>query len=145
MHENEEDGQKYKVALTHSSLSKVPTHQVHGGCTPEEVLVPFILLSNKDLANNVKYQIKYVGDDIMLSNPVVNVTIIPQPSSVTLTCEGKVYNMDRVGTGWTILLQNITEGTHFIDIKPAGAESTEIKIKVVGIGANTDIDDMFNL
>lgn len=145
VHENEEDGQKYKVALTHSSLSKVPTHQVHGGCTPEEVLVPFILLSNKDLANNVKYQIKYVGDDIMLSNPVVNVTIIPQPSSVTLTCEGKVYNMDRVGTGWTILLQNITEGTHFIDIKPTGAESTEIKIKVVGIGANTDIDDMFNL
>ena len=145
VHENEEDGQKYKVALTHSSLSKVPTHQVHGGCTPEEVLVPFILLSNKDLANNVKYQIKYVGDDIMLSNPVVNVTIIPQPSSVTLACEGKVYNMDRVGTGWTILLQNITEGTHFIDIKPAGAESTEIKIKVVGIGANTDIDDMFNL
>ena len=145
VHENEEDGQKYKVALTHSSLSKVPTHQVHGGCTPEEVLVPFILLSNKDLANNVKYQIKYVGDDIMLSNPIVNVTIIPQPSSVTLACEGKVYNMDRVGTGWTILLQNITEGTHFIDIKPAGAESTEIKIKVVGIGANTDIDDMFNL
>ena len=56
-----------------------------------------------------------------------------------------IYNMDRVGTGWTILLQNSTEGTHFIDIKPAGAESTEIKIKVVGIGANTDIDDMFNL
>lgn len=145
VHENEEEGQKYKVALTHSSLSKIPTHQVHGGCTPEELLVPFILLSNKDLANNVKYQIKYSGDDIMLSNPVVNVTIIPQPSSVTLTCEGKTYNMDRVGTGWSILLQNITEGTHVIDIKPAGAESTEIKIKVVGIGANTDIDDMFNL
>ena len=145
VHENEEEGQKYKVALTHSSLSKVPTHQVHGGCTPEEVLVPFILLSNKDLVNNVKYQIKYSGDDIMLSNPVVNVTIIPQPSSVILTCEGKTYNMDRVGTGWSILLQNITEGTHVIDIKPSGAESTEIKINVVGIGANTDIDDMFNL
>lgn len=145
VHENEEDGQKYKVALTHSSLSKVPTHQVHGGCTPEEVLVPFILLSNKDITNNVKYQIKYSGDDIMLSNPVVNITIIPQPISVTLTCEGKAYNMDRVGTGWSILLQNITEGTHVVDIKPAGAESTEIKINVVGIGVNTDINDMFNL
>lgn len=145
VHENEAEGQKYKVALTHSSLSKVPTHQVHGGCTPEEVLVPFILLSNKDLTNSVKYQIKYTGEEIMLSNPVVNVTVIPQPNSVTLTCEGKTYNMDRVGTQWTTLLQDITEGTHAIDIKPAGAESTEIKIKVVGVGANSDINDMFDL
>lgn len=145
VHENEAEGQKYKVALTHSSLSKVPTHQVHGGCTPEEVLVPFILLSNRDLTNSVKYQIKYTGEEIMLSNPVVNITVIPQPNSVTLTCEGKIYNMDRVGTQWTILLQDITEGTHAIDIKPAGAESTEIKIKVVGVGANSDINDMFDL
>lgn len=145
VHENEEEGQKYKVALTHSSLSKVPTHQVHGGCTPEEVLVPFILLSNKDLTNSVKYQIKYMGEEIMLSNPVVNITVIPQPNSVTLTCEGKTYNMDRVGTRWATVLQGISEGTHAIDIKPAGAESTEIKIKVVGIGANSDINDMFDL
>ena len=145
VHENEAEGQKYKVALTHSSLSKVPTHQVHGGCTPEEVLVPFILLSNKDLTNSVKYQIKYTGEEIMLSNPVVNITVIPQPKSVTLTCEGKTYNMDRVGTQWTTLLQDITEGTHAIDIKPAGTESTEIKIKVVGVGANSDINDMFDL
>ena len=145
VHENEADGQKYKVALTHSSLSKVPTHQVHGGCTPEEVLVPFILLSNKLLTNSVKYQIKYTGDEIMLSNPVVNVTVIPQPNSVTLTCEGKTYNMDRVGTQWSALLHDITEGTHIIDIKPACSESTEIKIKIVGVGTNIDINDMFDL
>lgn len=145
VHENEEDGKKYKVALTHSSLSKVPTHQVHGGCTPEEVLVPFILLSNKDLTNNIKYQIKYFDEDIMLSNPVVNVTVIPQPQSVELTYNGKTYNMDRVGTQWTTLLQNAAEGTHTIDIKPAGAESTEIKIRIVGLGNNTDINEMFDL
>ncbi|MBP3245578.1 MAG: BREX-4 system phosphatase PglZ [Bacteroidaceae bacterium] len=145
VHENEEEGQKYKIALTHSSLSKVPTHQVHGGCTPEEVLVPFILLSNKDLKNSVKYQIKYTGEDIMLSNPVVNVTVIPQPESVDLTCNGKTYKMDRDGTQWKALLQNITEGTHTMDIKPAGAESKEIQIKIVGIGGNTDINEMFDL
>lgn len=145
VHKNEAEGQNYKVALTHSSLSKVPTHQVHGGCTPEEVLVPFILLSNKDLTNSIKYQIKCTSEEIMLSTPVVNVTVIPQPQSVTLSCEGKTYNMDRVGTQWTTLLQDITEGTHAIDIKPAGAESSEIKIKVVGVGANSDINDMFDL
>ena len=145
VHENKEDGQKYKVAMTHSSLSKIPTHQVHGGCTPEEVLVPFILLSNKDVANNIKYHVKYTDEDIMLSNPLVNVTVIPQPESVELTCNGITYKMNRVNTQWTVLLQNITEGTHFVDIKPAGAESTEIRIKVVGVGGNTDINDMFDL
>ena len=145
VHENDEDGQKYKIALTHSSLSKVPTHQVHGGCTPEELLVPFILLSNKDITSRIKYQIKFSNEDIMLSNPVVNITVIPQPNSVMLTCEGKNYNMDRVGTQWTTLLQNITEGIHVVDIKPEDAESTEIKIKIVGIVGDTDINDMFDL
>ena len=145
VHENEEDGQKYKIALTHSSLSKVPTHQVHGGCTPEEILVPFILLSNKDLTSNIKYQIKYLNDEIMLSNPVVNLTIIPQPISVSLCCNGKIYNMDRIGTQWTTILQDITEGIHAIEIKPEGAESTEIELRIIGVGNNTDINDIFDL
>ena len=37
----------FKVALTHASLNKKPVREVHGGCTPEEILVPFILISNK--------------------------------------------------------------------------------------------------
>lgn len=145
VHKNEEEGQWYKVALTHSSLSKAPTHQVHGGCTPEEVLVPFILLSNKDVVNSVRYQVKISGEDVMLSNPIVNLTVIPQPKSVTITCEGKSYKMDRLGTQWTVLLQNVTEGEHTIDVKPAGAESIEKKIKIVGVAGNSDINEMFDL
>ncbi len=143
---NEDDGHKYKVALTHSSLSKVPTHQVHGGCTPEEILVPFILLSNKDVTTNVaNYQIYIVNTDIMLSNPAVEIIVIPEPTGVTLTCEGITYKMDRVGTQWNSLLQNITEGTHTIDVKPDGSNSVELKINIIGVGGNTDIDDMFDL
>jgi hypothetical protein len=37
----------FKVALTHCSLNTKPVREVHGGCTPEEVLVPFLVLSNK--------------------------------------------------------------------------------------------------
>ncbi len=40
----------FKVALTHASLNKKPVREVHGGCTPEEVLVPFIIISNKQEA-----------------------------------------------------------------------------------------------
>ncbi len=145
VHKNETDGEYYKVSLTHSSLSKAPTHQVHGGCTPEEVLVPFILLSNKNVPGYIKYEIKMSLDDVMLSNPAISLTVIPEPKSVTLTCEGKSYEMDRVGTQWTTLLQDITEGTHTIDVKPEGAQSHQYTIKVVGIGGESDINDMFEL
>jgi hypothetical protein len=146
VHLNESEGQKYKVALTHSSLSKIPTHQVHGGCTPEEVLVPFILLSNKDVASKIiSYKINAVGEDIMLSNPVVRLSVIPEPTGVSLTCEGKTYKMNRIGTHWTAELEGIAEGSHIIEVKPEGAGGTEMKINVVGVSGNMDIDDMFDL
>ena len=81
----------------------------------------------------------------MLSNPIVHVTVIPQPSNVTLTYEGKSYNMEREGMQWTINLQNATEGTHKIDIKPADAESSQMTINIVGVSGNTNINEMFDL
>lgn len=145
VYKNEIDGEYYKVALTHSSLSKAPTHQVHGGCTPEEVLVPFVLLSNKNIASSIKYEIKLSSDELMLSNPSVSLTVIPEPTGVVLTCEGKMYKMDRVGTQWTALLQDITEGTYNIDIKPDGAPSHQYTIKIVGLSGSTDINEIFDL
>lgn len=145
VHQNETDGEYYKVALTHSSLSKAPIHQVHGGCTPEEVLVPFILISNKNVPTQIKYEVKMSNEDIMLSNPAVRLTVIPEPTGVTLTCEGKNYKMDRVGTQWSVLLQDMTEGNHVIDIKPDGAPSHQFTIKVVGLSGNSDINEMFEL
>jgi len=38
----------FKVALTHASLNTKPIREVHGGCTPEEILVPFIVISNTE-------------------------------------------------------------------------------------------------
>jgi hypothetical protein len=45
LHKNGENN--FKVALTHASLNEKPKWEVHGGCTPEEILVPFIVISNK--------------------------------------------------------------------------------------------------
>lgn len=49
-------GKIYKVALTHASLNTKPQREVHGGCTPEEVLVPFIIISNKDKCKKNKVE-----------------------------------------------------------------------------------------
>ncbi|MDR2652832.1 MAG: BREX-4 system phosphatase PglZ, partial [Prevotellaceae bacterium] len=44
----------FKVALTHASLNTKPVREVHGGCIPEEILVPFIVISNKKSAKAVE-------------------------------------------------------------------------------------------
>lgn len=41
-HVNPHDRSRYLIARTHSSLSAKPSREVHGGCTPEEVIVPLI-------------------------------------------------------------------------------------------------------
>lgn len=84
-------------------------------------------------------------DEIMLSNPSVSLTAIPEPAGMTLTCEGRTYRMDRSGTTWTTMLQGITEGNHIIDVKPDGANSISIPIKIVGVNINEDINEMFDL
>lgn len=145
VHKNENDENYYKVALTHSSLAKVPTHEVHGGCTPEEVLVPFILLSNKDIATSITYQIKLIESETMLSNPIVRISIIPEPEEVTLTCDGHSYPMERKGTVWLTKLHNVTEGIHKLNIRPKDSSSIQSEIKVIGVGNNADIDDLFTL
>jgi len=51
-HKNGTDN--FKVALTHASLNTKPVREVHGGCTPEEILVPFIVISNKKSVKSVE-------------------------------------------------------------------------------------------
>jgi hypothetical protein len=51
-HKNGNDN--FKVALTHASLNTKPVREVHGGCTPEEILVPFIVISNKKSVRTIE-------------------------------------------------------------------------------------------
>ena len=65
------DDGKTICSLKYDSLaSKTPTgHGAHGGATPEEVLVPIIIVSNKKNASN--YSASLVDSQISAANPVV--------------------------------------------------------------------------
>lgn len=143
VHTNETDGEQYKVALTHSSLSKVPTHQVHGGCTPEEVLVPFLLFSNKGVASMVSHEIQLADYEIMLSSPAVKVTIFPDVKSVKMECDGKSYDMEKKGAQWTAVIQNAKEGKQNVVIVPEGGTPENIQINIKGIGG-VGLDDFMD-
>lgn len=69
-----EDG-KTLVSLNHRSLTeKVDKgHGAHGGATPEEVLVPILILSSHKNSNT--YSMTLVSDEIDGTNPIVRLTI----------------------------------------------------------------------
>lgn len=143
-HTNERDGKCYKIALTHSSIGNAPVHEVHGGCTPEEVLVPFFILTNKN--KDVKdFKIELINKRVPISNAVISVEIMPEPTSVKITVDGNKYDAKRMGTQWSVKVTNAKEGKHKLTVTPAGGYNKELEIEIYGIGfSGEDINDLFN-
>ena len=93
-----EDG-KTLCSLNHKSLcGKVPRGQgIHGGCTPEEVLVPVFIVSSSP--NESSWTAYPLTDEISGANPVVKFHISGLSSNDTpyLLYNGKQYDMISIG------------------------------------------------
>lgn len=87
-------------SLSHQSLtSKVDKgHGAHGGCTPEEVLVPIIIVSSQKNATN--YNVKIENDELDGTHPIVRF-IIKGLSSVdvpSIKYNGVIYKLQHIGS-----------------------------------------------
>lgn len=143
-HQNEDDGKYYRIALKHSSLAKKPTHEVHGGATPEEVIVPLIIVTNKSASKKQSFQIIPVKEKVAISDATVEVTIMPQPASACLRFNGNEYEMSRINTQWSAKVEGLKEGINNFVIIPEDGDPQNIAIEFFGFGAG-NIDDEFDL
>ncbi len=140
VHENECDHKKYKVALRHQSLGVRPTHEVHGGATPEEVLVPFIVISNNDVSKPLKYTVIPVEAKVPISDKKVAFRIIPEPKSAKVIYNGQEIVLARHGMQWEGTFPNATEGKHHITVIPFRGKSAQLEIEFFGMGFGSGID-----
>ena len=108
------------VALRHNSLGKKVAEGMgaHGGATPEEALVPIIVISDRKEAKH--WTARPVGTAINASNPVFEVAIVGLHTNETPIAQynGKNYKMTKEGPNWR---------TERIDIS---REATDITITV---------------
>ena len=142
VHQNETDGKKYCVALRHASLGNRPTHEVHGGCCPEEIIVPFVIISNS--GNRANYKIKESANRIPLSNPELEFSIIPQPQKAQVEIDGQRYSLQlNKDNRWYVLLPNATEGSKHIRVIPYHGKAYETEIEIYGMSFG-NIDNLFN-
>lgn len=88
-------------ALTHSSLtSKMPTGLgAHGGATPEEVLVPIIIISGKKNASNISTEL--MTTEVIATSPVLRYRIkgVSSIDAPVIKYNDMEYRLHHVGSG----------------------------------------------
>jgi len=120
------------VPLRHDSLGNLPKREVHGGATPEEVLVPIIYISPE--LKERDYHINPLYFEIEQGKPIINTLIItPTPRNPVLTNGTNEWNLhyDISNKMWTVKLSGLGTGTHKLYLN-IDEKKYEITVKVLG-------------
>jgi len=131
-------------ALRHESLSgKIPAGQsAHGGCTPEEVLVPIFIISSQE---NIKNWTAILLDNKILgTNPVVKYSIkgLSETDTPYILYNGKHYELnlqtgDLYESERLNLIENVTE------IKLCICQQIQSSHLIINLGVKED--DLFDM
>ena len=136
------DDKKYVVSLKHISLDRTPFREVHGGATPEEVLVPFIVYETMDTAD-ITYEISTETSEINISNEKeITVTIYPNPiSQPAAFCNKKILPVHGNDGNYVINLNGLEKGEQKIIFKINDEKIGEIYITIQKGGMEETVYD----
>lgn len=138
------DDNETMCALRHGSLcGKVPVGQnTHGGCTPEEILVPIFIISSQP--NTKTWAAELINNEISGTNPVLHFAIRGLSLSDTpyIVYNNKRYELSKGTNGNYIsshlnLVENITNVSLYI-----GYEFQSFQLQ---INLGVEEDDLFNI
>ncbi|MBD5285710.1 MAG: BREX-4 system phosphatase PglZ [Bacteroides sp.] len=137
-----EDG-KTLCSLSHRSLvNKVDKgHGAHGGCTPEEVLVPIIVISSHK--NTTNFTASLINNEIDGTKPVAQFKIkgLSSIDNPTLEYNGVTYNLKNVSgdvfdserlnlvdtaTKLTLYINGVKYDTYTIKVSTGASEDTDL-------------------
>lgn len=109
------------IALNYTSLYNRPRREVHGGGTPEEVLIPIIIVSKKKTVKTLPYAIHPKVFHITKRNPTVSLGINPlpirQPQLLLDNKEIGVLRYDTDQNKWHIKLDKLKSGHYKMVIR----------------------------
>lgn len=132
INKSELDNKTYLIASKHNSLGKKPIREVHGGATPEEVLVPYIVISNKKELDNFDYSIAIFNSEIQKREPVVQFEIQPKPIKVNAEINSDIIGLtyNNISGKWEAELSKSLSGVISLTIK-VGKTEKQFKINII--------------
>ena len=114
---------KYYIALRYDSLSSLPKREVHGGATPEEVLIPLIVLEKE--SERIEYAIIIKNKIISYNNRVIEIKVKPKPKlQPTLNINEMVIYSKKIEDGFIFDLSNLNSGSHSAEIVVENQKNT---------------------
>ena len=128
------NGKKSLIALKYASLYNLPRREVHGGATPEEVLVPVIIVAKADEPDS--YDVRPLRQEISIRSPTLYLFIAPKPQiAPTLMYKEKGREMeleyDVEGNRWWVQLKGFRAGNYDFYLK-MGNIGQEISVEIKG-------------
>lgn len=131
--DKENNIKKYLVTLKYISLGDLPRREVHGGATPEEILVP-VIYASKVVSKKGKYEINILDSEISIRNPILRVRIKPEvKGEVIIKYLNKMQYMeyDEKDKVYTLILEDVNIGKLRAKIRVKNYEQDFI-INIVG-------------
>lgn len=126
---------KCLIALKYTSLYRRPLREVHGGATPEEVLIPVIIISKQSRAYQQDFEIILDKTKISKKEPFLLLTINPKPDIMPLLTDqtGKSFSFeyDKNSHKWKVNIRELKTGKQNIKIKIGEWEKT-FNIEIIG-------------
>lgn len=129
------EDKKYVISLNHTSLTNTPIREVHGGATPEEVLVPYIVFGY-DNESDIEYEISWNVDEVNISKvKEIKIDIKPEPKSFPIA----IWNNERLNiykkeNKFFIQVDSLNRGKQKIIIKIDDIEIDEIELDIIKSG-----------
>lgn len=121
---------KALIALKHTSLYNTPHREVHGGATPEEVLVPCLLITKID--DKITYHVKLLTKEISVRNPLVNIEIEPSPTILPiLIWKGKGIPLEKKNDKWCVKLTGFKAGNYELELN-VHSQKFDVAITIKG-------------
>lgn len=121
-------GKKSIIALKHDSLNNTPYREVHGGATPEEILVPYFLLETEK--DKIEYEIEPSEVEVSVKNPTIRITISPKPDIPEAFFNGKLQQLSHEqGNIYNLSLMGLKTGENLINVK-INKNQLELKVNV---------------
>jgi len=133
---------KCLISLKYTSLDRRPLREVHGGATPEEVLIPVIIISKQHHHYQQDFEISFDRTRISKREHFIWMAINPNPDILPILTDQLdrplSIEYDKDFCKWRVNIRELKTGKQIIKIKIGSWEKT-FNIELVGGMRETDI------